>query len=168
LAKSAYKPRKPSADERRSRTNNESKRVREEALGRVDASVADLKKAVSAFGKDMGGIVDQIKGLEEQLSRLKAGGEETAPVKQIIPEPRTEVVLFPANPAKVCQRCLKERATTRSRSIYTKDYQGPCGDSFCYASCEMSSCRPVDLVACDDCAKALSSKDGPGWKVPVR
>lgn len=45
----------------------------------------------------------------------------------------------------ICQSCKKSEKSTRNRSIYGKDYQGPCGDSFCYASCEMSACRSVSV-----------------------
>ena len=55
-----------------------------------------------------------------------------------------------------CQKCKKGALSTRRRSIYTKDYVGPCADSFCYASCDSRACKPVDLTVCDDCAKALS------------
>jgi len=55
-----------------------------------------------------------------------------------------------------CQKCRKRRTTTRTRSIYTKDYTGPCGDSFCYASCDSSSCRPVEVVVCDPCAALMA------------
>ncbi len=57
---------------------------------------------------------------------------------------------------KTCQKCRKGKETTRHREIYTKDYMGPCGDSFCYASCDSSSCRPIHVTVCDDCAKEIS------------
>lgn len=55
-----------------------------------------------------------------------------------------------------CQKCRKRVNTTRPRTIYTKDYQGPCGDSFCYASCDMSACKPISVTVCEPCAKELS------------
>jgi hypothetical protein len=55
-----------------------------------------------------------------------------------------------------CQKCKKRHASTRRREVYTKNYMGPCGDSFCYASCESSSCRPINITVCDPCAKKLS------------
>lgn len=55
-----------------------------------------------------------------------------------------------------CQKCRKRVASTRSREIYTKNYEGPCGDSFCYASCDMSACRPIHVTVCDPCAKLMS------------
>lgn len=42
------------------------------------------------------------------------------------------------------------------RSYYAKDYQGPCGDSFCYASCDLSACREQSAILCDKHLKALS------------
>ncbi len=45
------------------------------------------------------------------------------------------------------------------RSYYAKDYQGPCGDSFCYASCDMSACHKQDATLCDKHLKALSRKE---------
>lgn len=30
-------------------------------------------------------------------------------------------------------------------------YEGPCGDSFCYASCDLESCRRE--IVCDKCKK---------------
>ena len=55
-----------------------------------------------------------------------------------------------------CQNCKKRVASTCRREIYTKDYIGPCGDSFCYASCDMSTCRPIVVDVCDTCAVKLS------------
>jgi len=54
-----------------------------------------------------------------------------------------------------CQSCLRRKKTTFKRSIRTKDYVGPCGDSFCYASCTMSTCRPVEATVCEQCAKKM-------------
>ena len=57
-----------------------------------------------------------------------------------------------------CQKCGKRLPTTRPRSIYTKLYQGPCGDSFCYASCDLETCRPISVTVCDGCEKKLSKE----------
>jgi len=57
---------------------------------------------------------------------------------------------------KKCQKCGKRKESTRHRSVYTKNYQGPCGDSFCYASCDSSSCRPINVTICDECTKEIS------------
>jgi hypothetical protein len=57
---------------------------------------------------------------------------------------------------KTCQQCLKRKPTTRQRSLYLKNYMGPCGDSFCYAGCDSSSCKPVTMTVCDVCAKKVS------------
>ena len=59
---------------------------------------------------------------------------------------------------RTCQKCLKQKPTTRSRSIYLKNYVGPCGDSFCYASCTMSSCRPIHATVCDECEKKMAKR----------
>lgn len=58
-----------------------------------------------------------------------------------------------------CQKCGKRKLTTRHREIYTKLYQGPCGDSFCYASCDMETCRPIHMTVCDECAVKMSKKE---------
>lgn len=42
------------------------------------------------------------------------------------------------------------------RRFFAKDYQGPCGDSFCYASCDMSACREQSAILCDKHLKALA------------
>lgn len=60
-----------------------------------------------------------------------------------------------SNWIKTCQHCKKEDETTRSRTLLLKNYIGPCGDSFCWASCTMSSCKAVEAVVCDNCAKEL-------------
>lgn len=53
--------------------------------------------------------------------------------------------------AKLCHHCGKVKDSTRRRNLYTKAYQGPCGDSFCYASCDLEECRPVDVTVCNEC-----------------
>lgn len=60
---------------------------------------------------------------------------------------------------KVCQSCKKEKDTTRRRSFKTKDFMGPCADSFCYASCTMSTCREVSMTICDACHKDLAKPE---------
>ena len=62
--------------------------------------------------------------------------------------------------AYTCQKCTERVVTTRSRKIYTKDYMGPCGDSFCFAGCDSPACRPIDVTVCDDCAKELGRSEG--------
>lgn len=65
------------------------------------------------------------------------------------------------NIQKVCQNCKLERDTTMRRDIHLPQYVGPCGDSFCYASCTMTTCRPATVTVCEECAVALSSKPRP-------
>jgi len=55
-----------------------------------------------------------------------------------------------------CQKCKKRVGSTRPREIYTKNYRGPCADSFCYASCDLSTCRPIHVTVCDGCKTKLS------------
>jgi len=55
-----------------------------------------------------------------------------------------------------CQKCRKRVRSTHQRTLYTKDYMGPCGDSFCYHSCTMSTCHPITVTVCDVCANELS------------
>lgn len=66
----------------------------------------------------------------------------------------------------LCQKCEKKKPTTRSRSIYTKNYMGPCGDSFCYAGCDMEQCKPVSMTICDECCEELELK--PAQSPPTR
>ncbi len=54
-----------------------------------------------------------------------------------------------------CQKCKKRDKSVYQKTLYTKNYQGPCGDSFCYASCTMSACRPITATVCDKCEKEL-------------
>ncbi len=59
---------------------------------------------------------------------------------------------------RVCHNCGKVKDDTRSRTFYAKNYMGPCGDSFCYASCDMDTCRPTTKTICDSCEKKLAKK----------
>lgn len=45
------------------------------------------------------------------------------------------------------------------RSYFAKNYEGPCGDSFCYASCDMSTCKTQTAVLCDKHYKELRKND---------
>jgi hypothetical protein len=55
-----------------------------------------------------------------------------------------------------CQNCGKRRPSTQHRTVYLKNYVGPCGDSFCFASCDMSTCHPKALTICDECKTRLA------------
>ncbi len=55
---------------------------------------------------------------------------------------------------KVCRACGKVSNTTRMRSYNGSDYQGSCGDSFCWASCDMTACKGIHARVCDSCEKA--------------
>ncbi len=44
----------------------------------------------------------------------------------------------------------------KHRTYYAKNYEGPCGDSFCYASCDMAACRQQSATLCDEHFKELS------------
>jgi hypothetical protein len=60
---------------------------------------------------------------------------------------------------KVVSKCQVEgcdSVNASRRSYYAKEYMGPCGDSFCYASCDMSTCREQHATLCDKHLKALS------------
>lgn len=61
---------------------------------------------------------------------------------------------------KVCFVCGKVSDTTRQRSYTTNNYQGGCGDSFCWASCELSSCKPISVRACESCEKQRKAPPG--------
>lgn len=55
---------------------------------------------------------------------------------------------------KICYVCGEVKPDVRAREYRGKGYTGPCGDSFCFASCEGHPCRPVRTRACADCEKA--------------
>lgn len=57
-----------------------------------------------------------------------------------------------------CQHCGKKHATTKRREVYLKNFVGPCRDSFCYASCDSSACRPVTAALCEPCTEIVSLK----------
>lgn len=56
-----------------------------------------------------------------------------------------------------CQKCGKNDKSVAHREMYMPDYQGPCADSFCYASCDLSSCRAVNVSICDSCASEIDT-----------
>lgn len=60
--------------------------------------------------------------------------------------------------SQVCQSCCKPDKTTMRRSFRLKQYEGPCGDSFCYASCESLTCRPFEATICNTCAERLQKR----------
>jgi hypothetical protein len=70
---------------------------------------------------------------------------------------KSNIVIVPLDKIQqVCHECGKVRESTRKRTMYTKNYEGPCGDSFCYATCDMDACRPVSKTVCDKCADKLA------------
>lgn len=62
----------------------------------------------------------------------------------------------PEDLSKLCHECGNLKGVRRE--VYTKNYMGPCGDSFCYASCDMSACRPQKMQICDGCLPGVSKK----------
>lgn len=52
----------------------------------------------------------------------------------------------------VCRLCGKVRGDVAEREYFTANYSGPCGDSFCYHSCDSSSCFPQRGRVCKPCA----------------
>jgi hypothetical protein len=56
--------------------------------------------------------------------------------------------------SRVCHVCGKIKDDVFRRQYTTKNYKGSCGDSFCYASCDMSACHPITVQACGACEKA--------------
>lgn len=55
---------------------------------------------------------------------------------------------------KVCHICGQVKEDVHPRSYLTKDFEGSCGDSFCFASCSLVVCRGREGVyACGDCEK---------------
>lgn len=60
---------------------------------------------------------------------------------------------------KVCRKCGTVQESTRQRTYKSKDYVGPCGDSFCFSSCDMSACHPVTEQICNKCEKKLAKKE---------
>jgi hypothetical protein len=59
-----------------------------------------------------------------------------------------------------CQICKKEKKDTRDRRVTNPDYSGPCGDSFCYASCDIDSCvtREFTMLSCEPCAEKYAKQ----------
>jgi len=55
-----------------------------------------------------------------------------------------------------CQVADCDSTDAVHRRYYSPDYQGPCGDSFCYASCDLPACREQSAVLCDKHFRALS------------
>ena len=65
----------------------------------------------------------------------------------------------PAPTLKILAKCQVEGCSStdaRERTYFSKVYSGPCGDSFCFASCDMSTCREQRAVLCDEHLKALA------------
>jgi hypothetical protein len=55
---------------------------------------------------------------------------------------------------KVCTICGEIKSDTRIRSYAAAVTIGSCGDSFCWASCDLVSCKGRQSVqACDECEK---------------
>jgi hypothetical protein len=59
---------------------------------------------------------------------------------------------------QTCQKCLQQKPDTHNREYRTEDYSGGCADSFCWASCDSSSCKPQRAVLCDKCFGELNKK----------
>lgn len=61
---------------------------------------------------------------------------------------------------KKCEICNKKNDTVRTRRTKNEEYQGGCGDSFCWASCDMDTCktREFSVRMCDTCATTLEAK----------
>ena len=57
---------------------------------------------------------------------------------------------------RLCHECGVVKSTVWRREYLSKNYQGPCGDSFCYASCDMEACRPVTKQICVNCLNKLA------------
>lgn len=62
----------------------------------------------------------------------------------------------PLNIVSKCQVEGCDSTNASHRNYYAKDYRGPCGDSFCYASCDMSACHEQSAILCDKHYKQLS------------
>lgn len=52
----------------------------------------------------------------------------------------------------VCRLCGKVRDDVATREWFAPNYQGGCGDSFCWASCDSTSCKPQQSRVCKPCA----------------
>ena len=59
-----------------------------------------------------------------------------------------------------CQICKKEKKDTRERHVKNPDYSGPCGDSFCYHSCDIDACvtREFTMMSCEACSKKFEKQ----------
>lgn len=61
---------------------------------------------------------------------------------------------------KVCHACGEVKDDTGRRTYRAANYQGSCGDSFCWASCDLSSCKEIVASVCADCAQAGGVPEG--------
>lgn len=120
-----------------------------------------MKRADRPRKKRPTSVLRKLAALEEALDRRLSALERVvlmntkpAPEKPVLPVVREPVLGI----QHTCQSCTKRVASTKSRELYLQNYTGPCGDSFCYASCEGSECRPVRMSVCDECAKTLSKR----------
>jgi hypothetical protein len=59
---------------------------------------------------------------------------------------------------RLCECCGIVGNSVRRRTYRTKNFEGSCGDSFCYASCDLSSCKPITVNACEGCEAAGQGK----------
>ena len=59
------------ASTKKDRLRRDLEKRRQDAFESIANAVADLKKAVSAFGKEMVGVVENIKSIEARIERLK-------------------------------------------------------------------------------------------------
>ncbi len=59
-----------------------------------------------------------------------------------------------------CQICKKTKKDTRERRVPNPGYSGPCGDSFCYGSCDIDSCvtREFTMMSCEACSKKFEAQ----------
>lgn len=71
-----------------------------------------------------------------------------------MPKTKKKVTVALTDIDRVCRICGRVSDSVMTRSYYTKSYMGPCADSFCYSSCNMSTCRPISVKACEKCEQA--------------
>lgn len=59
---------------------------------------------------------------------------------------------------KMCQGCGVRGDDVKHRAPRSKEYKGPCGDSFCYATCDSPSCRSIECILCSDCTSKVEKE----------
>ena len=58
----------------------------------------------------------------------------------------------------MCQGCGAKGDHVTRRELRSKEFKGPCSDSFCYSTCTSPSCRAIECILCPECAAKLTNE----------